>query len=107
MKRQEAQNFDLLEKFRITARNGKEIVEKAISEAKSTDVTISGTYVKSTELKKLKKTLEKVEKAQDLEEIRGLLNEETIPVELVIIDQYWGNFQVLIYELSEEKDTER
>ena len=106
MLRKEDQKFDLLEELRKAAGTGKAIVEDAIFQAPSEDVSISETFVKASELEKLENLLKKAEKAKTLDEIRKLLNEETIPVELVVMDQFWGEFQELIYELS-EKEPER
>lgn len=100
MSKKEDQKFDLLEELRKATQTGKTIVENAISQSTSGDVSISETSVKASELKRLGKLLKKAEKATTIGDLRKLLNEETIPLELVIMDQFWGDFQKLIYELS-------
>ena len=99
MSKKEEQNFDLLKKIRKVAGIGKKIVEDAIFQAPSEDISISETFVKASELEKLEKMLGKAEKARTLNGIKKWLNEETIPVELVVMDQFWGEFQDLIYAL--------
>lgn len=103
MLKQEEQKFDLLENLREAARTGITITKDAMSRCSEKDVSISGTFVSASELTELKKLLIKAEQAKSIEELRLLLNEDSIPVELVIIDQFWGRFQELIYNLEREE----
>ena len=106
MLKQEEQKFDLLGNLRKTAEKGKKIVRKAILQSSGESVSISNTFVKVSELEELERLLQKAEQAKSINELRVLLNEDSIPVELVITDQFWGNFQRLIYNLCKE-DIER
>lgn len=103
MLKQEEQKFDLLENFREAARRGITIIKEATSRCSEEDVSINGTFVSAFELTELKKLLIKAEQAKSIKELRMLLNEDSIPVELVIIDQFWGGFQELIYNLEREE----
>lgn len=108
MKTKKEQKFDLLESLRKAAETGLTIVHDAIFQAPGENVHISETFVKLDELESLEKLLGKVTVAETVEEMRMLLNEDSLPVELVIIDQFWGDFQELIYKLpKKEKEIER
>lgn len=89
------QNFDLLECLREAAKKGIVMVEDAIAQGPDE------AYVKEEEYQNLKKLLEKAEQVQTLEEMKRLINEDSIPVELVITEQFWGDFQELIYKLAD------
>lgn len=104
MLEKEDQEFDLLEELRKAAGTGRATVKEAIYQASREDVSISKTIVKASELEKFAELLEKVEVAENLIQIRKLLGEDTIPVELVIMDQFWGKFQKLIYVLTEDEE---
>lgn len=103
MSKKEDQKFDLLEELRKAAKKGKNIIRDAISESSSKDVVINNTVINTSSLEKLEELLIKTERVKTLNGARKLLNEETIPLELVIVDQFWGNFQKLIYELSRDE----
>ena len=92
------QNFDLLKSLREAAGKGLAMIEETIAQGPDE------AYVKTKELKALKALLEKAEQAQTLEEMRRLINEDSIPVELVVFEQFWGDFQELIYKLSDERE---
>ena len=102
MSKKEEQKFDLLEELRKAAVTGRTIVEDAIFQAPSEDVNISETFVKLSELEELENLLEKAENAKTIKDFKKLLTEESIPVELVVMDQFWGDFQELIYKLNEK-----
>ena len=95
--------FDLLEELRKAAKKGRNIIRDAISESSSEDVVINNTVINTYSLEKLEELLIKTERVKTLNGVRKLLNEETIPLELVIVDQFWGNFQELIYKLSRDE----
>lgn len=112
MKTKKEQKFDLLKNLRKSAENGLIIVQDAIFQAPGENVHISETFVRQEELESLEVLLGKVKEAQTIEEVQMLLDEDSIPVELVIIDQFWGDFQELIYKLPKkenenEKENER
>lgn len=108
MKNKKEQKFDLLESLRKAAEDGLIIVQDAIFQAPDENVHISETFVRQVELESLEILLGKVKEAQTIEEVQMLLNEDSIPVELVIIDQFWGDFQELIYKLpKKENENER
>lgn len=108
MKKQKEQKFDLLESLRKAAETGLMIVHGAIFQASGENVYISETFVRLEELEILENLLGKVKAAKTIEEMYMLLNEDSLPVELVITDQFWGDFQELIYKLSDkEKEIER
>ena len=102
MSKKEEQKFDLLEELQKAAVTGKTIVEDAIFQAPSEDVNISETFVKLSELEELENLLKKAENAKTIKDFKKLLTEESIPVELVVMDQFWGDFQELIYKLNEK-----
>lgn len=103
MSKKEDQKFDLLEELRKAAKKGRNIIRDAISESSSEDVVINNTVINTYSLEKLEELLIKTERVKTLNGVRKLLNEETIPLELVIVDQFWGNFQELIYKLSRDE----
>lgn len=102
METKKEQEFDLLESIQKAAKNGLIIVQDVIFQAPVENVNISETFVKQEVLETLEILLEKVHSAKTIEEVKMLLNEKSIPVELVIMDQFWGDFQELIYKLHKK-----
>ena len=103
MSKKEDQKFDLLEELREAAKRGKSIIRDAISESSSENVIVNDTIIAKSCLEKLEEALIKMERVKTLNGARKLLNEETIPLELVIVNQFWGDFQELIYQLSRDE----
>ena len=104
MKTKKEQKFDLLESLRKAAESGLIIVQGAIFQAPGENVHISGTIVKQEELTTLEIILGLVQKAETIEDVQMLLDEDSLPVELVIMDQFWGDFQELIYKLPKKEN---
>ena len=103
MENKKEQNFDLLESIQIAAQAGQRLVHDVIFQAPDETVLISETLVSIKELEKLEVLIEKIKKTKTIEELRLLLDKNTLPVELVIIDQFWGDFQELIKELHKNE----
>ena len=106
MKTKKTQNFDLLESIRCNAQIGLTRIQDVILQAPDKTVHISETLVESKVLEDLKVLLEKVQSAKTIGAVRMILSERSVPVELVVADQFWGDFQELIKEMH-KKEIER
>ena len=100
------QKFDLIESLQKAAETGLTIVQDAIFQTTGENVYISETFIRLAELESLENLLEEVKVAETIDEMGLVLNEDSLPVELVIFDQFWGEFQELIYKLP-NKEIER
>ncbi len=99
MAQKKEENFELFKQIKAYVTLAEERVENAISRATGEDVCISDALVKVNELQKFFSSLKDAEKAKNFKEIRKFLKEDTIPLELVVMDPFWGEFQKLIYDL--------
>lgn len=103
MKTKKKQDFDLLESIRNTAKSGLIIIQDVLFQAPDKTIHISETLVETEVLEELEALLEKVQSAKTIGEVRLLLNTRTLPVEFVVADQFWGDFQNLIKEIHQKE----
>lgn len=106
MKTKKTQNFDLLETIRCNAQIGLTRIKDVLFQAPDKTIHISETLVETEVLEELEALLEKVQSAKTIGEVRLLLNTKTLPIEFVVADQFWGDFQELIKEMN-KKESER
>ena len=99
MKNKKKQNFDLLESIRNTAQRGLTIIQDVLFQAPDKTIHISETLVETKVLEDLEALLEIVQSAKTIGEVKQILNTRSIPAELVVTDQFWGDFQDLIKEM--------
>lgn len=92
-------NFNLLDNLREAAESGIILIQDSILQSSGKIVSICDTNISIKELDELEKLLEKVKVATSIEEMKTLLTKDSLPTELVIIDQFWGDFQRSIYKL--------
>lgn len=106
MKTKKKQNFDLLESIRSNAQRGLIIIQDIILQAPDKTIHISETLVEPKVLEDLELLLKKVQSAKTIGEVRLILNTRSLPVELIVADQFWGDFYDLIKEMH-QKEIER
>ena len=92
-------NYNLLDNLRKAAESGIILIQDSILQSSGDIVNICNAKISIKELDELEKLLEKIKGAKSIEEEKQLLTVDSLPTELVIIDQFWGDFQRLIYKL--------
>ena len=92
-------NYNLLDNLRKAAESGIILIQDSILQSSCYIVNIGNAKISIKELDELEKLLEKIKGAKSIEEEKQLLTVDSLPTELVIIDQFWGDFQRLIYKL--------
>ncbi len=92
-------NSNLLDNLRKAAESGIILIQDSILQSSGDIVSIGNAKISIKELDELEKLLEKIKGAKSIEEEKQLLTVDSLPTELVIIDQFWGDFQRLIYKL--------
>lgn len=95
----EVQNFELLNVLRKKSELGQKFIEKALKEAGENDVIISGLFFRKDALNECKKRLIKAQQAESIDNLKKILEEDTIPMGLLNKEKFWQEFQDLIDEL--------
>ena len=99
MRKKEDQNFELLNSLKTASEIGIIHIEDVIFQSPDTDVNISETYVKTGVLDELLSLLKKVQKVKTLKRLKQLLKKNAIPIQLIVMDEFWGDFYELICTL--------
>ena len=92
-------NSNLLDNLRKAAESGIILIQDSILQSSGDIVSMGNVKISIKELDELDKLLKKIKRAKSIEEEKQLLTVDSLPTELVIIDQFWGDFQRLIYKL--------
>lgn len=92
-------NSNLLDNLRKAAESGIILIQDSILQSSGDIVSMGNAKISIKELDELDKLLEKIKGAKTIEEMKKLLTLDCLPTELVIINQFWGDFQRLIYKL--------
>lgn len=101
----EVQKFELLKKLRQKALKGKKIIEKALNETTSKNIIVEGAILDRSVAEKFKQLLEKATITTDVNEMKKLFeDEEIIPLELIIVSQFWNKMQELVYSVTKLED---
>ena len=93
--------FELLNNLREFSRIGSSIIRDALAFSEKEDVRVGYAIIERKCLQELKETLERVSSIEiiEKEEMKALINEQTIPQELAMTSFFWSSFQQLIYKL--------
>lgn len=95
----EGQNFELLNVLRKKSKLGQKFIEDALSNAGENDVIISGLFFRKESLNECKKCLIEAQKAESIDDLKKILEEDTIPMGLLNKEKFWQEFQDSIDEL--------
>ncbi len=95
----EGQNFELLNILREKSKLGQKFIEEALCTAGENDVFISGLFFRKEALNECKKCLIEAQKAENIDDLKKILEEDTIPMGLLNKEKFWQEFQDSIDEL--------
>jgi len=92
----EVQKFELLKLIREEAQKRLAMVEQSLTSSEEEMVQIENAIIERKRLETFKDTLEKAGKAQTIEDLKELLKEDVIPLEMLIVSESWEELQRLI-----------
>ena len=95
----EGHDYELLKSLRKKSELGQKFIEEALSNAGENDVFISGLFFRKDALVECKKHLIQAQKEENIDDLKKILEEDTIPMGLLNKEKFWQEFQDLIDEL--------
>lgn len=98
----EVQNSELLMEIQRKVKMGLVSVNSCLKSSSGDFVEIQGALVERRTLMDFKNVLEKAGENQNENELRTILEEDVIPLELLLASEFWEDLQRLIFKLHDE-----